>query len=117
MFYQYGDVKLEMNLEYRFKLFWMIEGALFVDAGNIWSLAYDKEDEDPKKLFDFSRFYNEIAIGSGVGLRMDFDFFVFRFDYGFKVYDPSISGGNKWPGISALSLGEKTLSFGIGYPF
>jgi len=112
--YQYGDVKLEMNIEYRFKLFWMIEGALFADAGNIWSLA---KNEVPEKELDFSRFYKEIAIGSGVGLRMDFTFFVFRFDFGFKIYDPSISNGSRWLGMSAINFKDMTFNFGIGYPF
>ncbi len=113
--YQYGDIKLEMNLEYRFKMFWVVEGALFADAGNIWSLA--KYETVEEKKFDLNRFYKEIALGGGIGLRMDFSFFIIRFDYGFKVYDPAIHNGSKWPGISALSWGEKTISFGIGYPF
>ena len=115
--YQYGDIKLEMNLEYRFKLFWMIEGALFADAGNIWSLA---ENDAEEKKFDFSRFYKEIALGTGVGLRMDFSFFVFRFDFGVKLYDPSIKDKSKWLGMDTFSKdkgGGITVNFGIGYPF
>lgn len=112
--YQYGDIKLEMNMEYRFKMFWVIEGALFADAGNIWSIARNEEEN---KKFDFNRFYKEIAIGSGFGLRLDFSFFVFRFDFGVKVYDPSITGKSKWPGMDALKWGEMTFNFGIGYPF
>lgn len=115
--YQYGDIKLEMNLEYRFKMFWVVEGALFIDAGNIWSLA-EYEQLDVKK-FQIDRFYKEIAIGSGVGLRLDFSFFVFRFDFGFKLYDPSISDGSRWLGMSAFNFKENkiTFNFGIGYPF
>jgi|GEM_PF-101379 len=113
--YQYGDVKLEMNLEYRFKLFWMIEGALFADAGNIWSLA--KNETDESKKFDFNRFYKEIALAGGLGFRLDFTFFVFRFDFGIKLYDPSISDGSKWLGMSAFNKDQWTFNFGIGYPF
>ncbi len=113
--YQYGDLKIEMNLEYRFKLFWMVEGALFADAGNIWSLAKDEPVESKK--FDKDRFYKEIALGGGFGLRLDFSFFVFRFDFGFKLYDPGISDGSRWVGMSAFDKDEWTFNFGIGYPF
>ena len=113
--YQYGDVKLEVNLEYRFKLFWMIEGALFADAGNIWSLAKDETDETKK--FAFNRFYKEIALAGGLGLRLDFTFFVFRFDFGLKLYDPSISDASKWIDMSAFKKDQWTFNFGIGYPF
>ncbi len=118
--YQYGDVKLEMNLEYRFKMFWMFEGALFVDAGNIWSLAYNKQDEAEEKKFNFNRFYKEIAIGSGIGLRMDFDFFVFRFDFGYKVFDPTVietKDTKRWFNWNKKLKENLSFSFGIGYPF
>jgi hypothetical protein len=113
--YQYGDVKLEMNLEYRFKLFWMIEAGLFADAGNIWSIAKN-ETEDSKK-FHLNRFFKEIALGIGAGLRFDFSFFVFRFDFGFRQYDPAISDGSKWLGWSGFKEENWTFNFGIGYPF
>jgi len=113
--YQYGDLKLEMNLEYRFKLFWMVEGALFADAGNIWSLA--KNDTITARKFDISRFPKEIALGGGFGLRLDFSFFVFRFDFGFKFYDPSISDKSRWIGMDAFKKDQWTFNFGIGYPF
>ena len=114
--YQYGDVKLEMNLEYRFKMFWMVDGALFVDAGNIWSLS-QKDTIDSKK-FKMNSFYRELGIGTGFGLRLDFSFFVFRFDFGIKLRDPSIPEGNsKWLGMSAFDHEQWTFNFGIGYPF
>ncbi len=113
--YQYGDLKLEMNLEYRFKLFWMVEGALFADAGNIWSLS--KYEPIPEKKFELDRFYKELALGGGLGFRLDFTFFVFRFDFGFKLYDPSIPDGSKWLGMSAFEKDQWTFNFGIGYPF
>jgi hypothetical protein len=113
--YQYGDVKLEMNVEYRFKLFWMIEAALFADAGNIWSIT-NYELDDTKK-FHLDRFYKEIALGVGIGLRFDFSFFVFRFDFGFRQYDPSISDGSRWLGLSGFKKRNRAFNFGIGYPF
>jgi hypothetical protein len=115
LLYQYGDVKLEMNLEYRFKLFWMIEAALFADAGNIWSIS--KYEPNESKKFKFDRFYKEIALGVGAGLRFDFSFFVIRFDFGFRQYDPSISDGSKWLGLSGFKGDNWTFNFGIGYPF
>jgi hypothetical protein len=119
--YQYGDLKLEMNIEYRFKLFWMIEAALFADAGNIWTISNKKSEETAEayeaKKFHLNKFYKEIALGAGLGLRFDFDFFIFRFDFGFRQYDPSISGGSKWLGMDCFKKNNWTFNFGIGYPF
>jgi outer membrane protein assembly factor BamA len=113
--YQYGDIKLEMNLEYRFKLFWMFKGALFADAGNIWSLS--KYSNDPRKDFRFDKFYKEIALGTGVGLRMDFSFFIIRFDFGLKLHNPALPEGERWIGIKKFGDNDWTFNFGIGYPF
>lgn len=84
-FYQQGDVKLEFNVEYRFPLFWLIEGALFVDAGNVWTL---KADQKRPKSNITSSFYNQMAIGAGYGIRFDFDYFNIRFDFGYKLRNP-----------------------------
>lgn len=111
---QLGDFKLEMNLEYRFDMFWLIEGALFLDAGNIWNIS--REDERDEALFKFNRFYKEIAVGTGFGTRLDFSFFVFRVDFGVKLINPALE--NRW----ALEGGkieyeDWMLNVGIGYPF
>ncbi|UCH15395.1 MAG: BamA/TamA family outer membrane protein, partial [Bacteroidales bacterium] len=82
-----ADIKLEANIEYRFKLFWKLEGALFLDMGNIW--AINPKDERPGSLFDFKDFYEDIAIGTGFGARFDFSFFIIRLDFGFKLRDPA----------------------------
>ncbi|MBN2756344.1 MAG: BamA/TamA family outer membrane protein [Bacteroidales bacterium] len=113
--YQYGDIKLEMNLEYRFHMFWMIEGAVFADVGNIWTI--DNYDDNENKKFSFSDFYKELAFGTGVGLRIDLSFFIFRFDFGFKMYDPVIEDKSKWLGTDAFEWSNTTFNFGIGYPF
>jgi len=113
--YQYGDIKLEMNVEYRFKLFWMLEGALFLDAGNIWSL--NKYETDSRKTFSFNRFYKEIALGTGVGFRFDFSFFVIRFDFGLKLHNPALAEGERWLNVSKFQDRDWTFNFGIGYPF
>jgi len=113
--YQYGDIKLEMNLEYRFHLFWMVEGALFTDVGNIWSL--DVYDNTENKDFSFKDFYKDLAVGTGFGVRADLDFFIFRFDFGFKMHDPAIVNGSKWIGLKAFTYKNMAFNFGIGYPF
>ena len=113
---QTGDIKLEANLEYRFKLFWLLEGALFVDAGNIWAIT--QNDERQGALFEFDKFYKDIAIGSGIGARFDFSYFVFRLDLGIKTRDPSAIEGKKWIlGARKLTSDDLTLNLGIGYPF
>jgi outer membrane protein assembly factor BamA len=119
-----GDIKLEGNLEYRFKLFWILEGALFVDAGNIWAIREDVNR--PGAVFTWNSFYKEIAIGTGFGIRMDFSFFIFRFDLGVKVRDPSVSadqGNSRWvifnrpSGAQYKSGYFTTFHLAIGYPF
>ncbi|MDH6358525.1 BamA/TamA family outer membrane protein [Parabacteroides sp. PF5-9] len=114
--YQVGDVRLDVNMEYRTKLFWKFELAAYLDAGNVWTIRHYKEDQ-PDGNFDFSRFYKEIAVSYGLGLRMDFDFFLIRFDTGFKAYDPQQSGSRKWA-IKDPNFGHNfAWHFAVGYPF
>ncbi len=89
-----SDMKLEANLEYRFKIFWVVEGAWFFDAGNIWSINSDDKREGGQ--FSFKNFYKEVAVGTGLGLRLDFDFFLLRTDFGLKLRDPSLQEGKRW---------------------
>lgn len=84
-----GDIKLELNIEYRGTLYRSFKYALFVDAGNIWLSR--KADDMPGADFSFKRFYKEIAVDVGAGLRLDFDFFVIRIDYAVPIYDPTRS--------------------------
>ncbi len=113
---QTADIKLEGNVEYRFKLFWLINGALFVDAGNIWAIT--KNDERPGALFKLDQFYRDIAVGTGFGTRFDFSFFIFRLDLGMKLRDPARKEGDKWIiGNQKLGRSDFTLNIGIGYPF
>ena len=115
---QVGDIRLDMNLEYRTKLFWKFEMAAYVDAGNIWT--FHEDASHPKANFDFSRFYKEIAFSYGLGLRADFNFFVLRFDTGMKAYDPQQRGGKKWaiknPNFNSRT-GNFAWHFAVGYPF
>lgn len=113
---QSSDIKLEANLEYRFKLFWLMEGAFFLDAGNIW--AINGKDNRAGAVFKLDEFYKQIAVGSGLGLRFDFTFFLFRLDLGLKMRDPSLPSGKRFiPGNYPINGDQLNLSFAIGYPF
>ncbi len=111
----HGDIKLLANIEYRRNLFWVVEGALFVDIGNIWSI--DKNDSRKGAYFQKDSFYKDLIIGTGLGVRLDFSFFVLRVDMGIKIKDPTLSVGSKWLGKKALKWDEISFNFGIGYPF
>lgn len=113
---QTGDMRLEANLEYRFPLFWNFEGALFADAGNVWNIKDNKDEEQTREgLFEFNNFYRHIALDWGAGLRLDLSFVLLRLDLGIKLYDPST---NDWKGpASMLKKGNYALQFGVGYPF
>ncbi|MFM2394961.1 MAG: hypothetical protein RLZZ546_2944, partial [Bacteroidota bacterium] len=82
-----SDIKIEANLEYRFGIWWVIEGALFMDAGNIWAIKAANQNG----IFKFNKFYNEIAVSTGFGLRWNFDYFIIRFDTGIKLRDPYVT--------------------------
>jgi outer membrane protein assembly factor BamA len=114
-----SDMKLEANLEYRFKIFWVVEGAWFFDAGNIWSI--NKDDKRDGGDFSFKRFYKEIAFGTGLGLRLDFDFFIFRTDFGLKLYDPALPEDKRWVVQNdkkfIFNSSNWAFNIGIGYPF
>jgi outer membrane protein assembly factor BamA len=114
---QTADIKLEANAEYRFKLFWILEGALFVDAGNIWT--FNEDASRPGAWFRFNKFFNDIAVGTGTGLRFDFSFVTARIDMGMKLRDPSISNGSRWILMSRRYNFRDDFAFvlGIGYPF
>ena len=108
-----ANFKLAANLEYRFPLFGNLKGALFIDAGNIWNL-WDNV-QDPASKWEGWQDLEEIAIGSGFGLRYDFDFFVFRFDTAFKTYNPVLPRADRWG--SEYALNKAVFNVGINYPF
>jgi outer membrane protein assembly factor BamA len=111
---QSGDIKLEANAEYRFTMIGPFEGALFVDMGNIWSL----KDNRPGTEFSFLKFYKEIAIGTGFGLRYDFSFVIIRADLGMKLHDPTLNEGSRWIHTGNLLKKDNiNVAFAIGYPF
>ena len=105
-----GDISLEANIEYRFDLFGFIEGALFADVGNIWNI---KENEARPGSGFSSKFLSELAIGTGIGLRLDLSFFVIRFDFAVPIKDPEFPIGDRW----TFDIRRINLNVGIGYPF
>lgn len=118
---QTGDIKLEANIEYRMRLFWKIEGALFVDAGNIWTLR-----EEPERLgaaFKAGEFIKQIALGYGLGVRLNLGFFILRLDAGLRLHDPaksadpSLTEAHWIPFERPLGRQDWALHFGVGYPF
>lgn len=112
---QVGDIRLDLNLEYRTKLFWKFEMAAYLDAGNIWTIRPYPDQVGGN--FDFSRFYKEIAFSYGLGLRLDFDFFLLRFDTGMKAYNPQETGSKRWAITKPNFRDNFAWHFAVGYPF
>ncbi len=108
-----ANLKLAFSVEHRFNLFGDFNGAIFVDAGNIWNALDDVKDENA--IFkDFSSL-GDIGIGAGFGIRYDFSFFVVRFDIGFKAHDPSYKDENRW--FNDFNFTNAVYNIGINYPF
>ncbi|MCH6233491.1 BamA/TamA family outer membrane protein [Cognataquiflexum rubidum] len=119
-FEQPGEILFEGMFEFRSKIYGYFDGAFFIDVGNTWTFNVDTSR--PGANFEFNRFYKEIAVGTGVGLRMDFDFLVVRLDMGIKAFDPARKPGQRYildsffrdfPG----QRGQTVFNIGIGYPF
>lgn len=109
--FQIGELKIEGNLEYRFDITKLFEGAAFIDAGNVWILS--KDENRPNAEINAGKFWKDIAIGVGIGLRLDFNFFLIRFDVASKLKDP----GSDTPEKIDLKWEQQTYNLGIGYPF
>ena len=110
-----GDIKLDLNLEYRTHLFWKLNGAAFVDAGNVWTIR--NREMQPEGLFKFNRFYKQLAVAYGLGLRFDLDFLIIRFDGGMKAINPMYTGRDRYPIISPDFKRDFAFHFAVGYPF
>jgi len=131
-----GDILIEFNAEYRFDLIELLEGAIFVDAGNIWTINADPSR--PGADFEANRFLSEIAYGAGAGARLNFDFFLIRFDLALQIKDPSLDRGERWlfqpkeeynsyiDNLNSDRASDQQLNYykwrwnfniGIGYPF
>ncbi len=112
--YQCGDIRLDLNLEYRCKLFWVLELGAFIDCGNVWTIK--EYENQPGGVFKFSKFFEQLALSYGLGLRMDFTYFLVRFDVGMKAHNPA-SGQEHWPLVHPSLKRDAELHFSIGYPF
>lgn len=110
-----GDIKLDMNVEYRTHLFWKLNGAAFIDAGNVWTLK-DRYSDSTGQFF-FKRFYKEIAVSYGLGIRFDLDFLILRFDGGMKAINPMKTGVDRYPLIKPDFSRDFAFHFAVGYPF
>jgi outer membrane protein assembly factor BamA len=108
-----ANLKLAFSTEFRFRIGGNLYSAFFLDAGNIWNVLDNVEDEN--YTFNGLSSLKDIAIGSGIGFRYDFDFFVFRFDLGYKTYDPARETQDRW--FRGINFGKTVLNFGINYPF
>ena len=112
--FQCGDIRFDVNLEYRAKLFWVVELGLFLDAGNIWTIK-DYESQ-PGGVFKFNKFYEQIAAAYGAGIRLDFKYFLVRVDMGMKAHNPAM-GQEKWPLTHPNFKRDSEFHFSVGYPF
>lgn len=108
-----ANMKIALSGEFRFKILGELKGALFADAGNIWNVYDNVVDE--KSTFTGFKSLKDSALGSGFGLRYDLSFFVLRFDFGFKTYNPANNPGKKW--FREYNFANSVLNFGINYPF
>lgn len=111
---QCGDIRLIMSAEMRTKLIWVLEFAAFIDAGNIWTIH--NYPNQPGGMFYFNKFYKQLAASYGVGLRLDFTYFLVRFDMGMKAHNPAM-GAVAWPLIHPRWHRDSSFHFSIGYPF
>ena len=110
-----GNIKLDLNLEYRTFLFWKLNGAAFIDAGNIWNLPGKGLSSEGN--FNFVNFYKELAVSYGLGIRFDLDFLILRFDAGMKAVNPMYKGRDKFPITSPNFKRDFAFHFAVGYPF
>ena len=108
-----ANLKIALNLEYRFPIAGDVKGALFADAGNIWNV-FDSET-NPDAIFTGFSSLGDLALGTGVGLRYDFTYFVFRLDVGFKTYNPAKVGSDRW--FDGYNFKQAAFNIGINYPF
>lgn len=113
---QTGDMKLDLNLEYRTYLFWKFNGAMFIDAGNIWTLR--QYDEQPGGQFRFNEFYKQIAVSYGLGLRLNFDYFILRLDAAMRAIDPAYETQQEHYAVFHPKFSRDfTIHFAVGLPF
>ena len=108
-----ANMKLSFSAEYRFNITGKLNGAIFTDMGNIWNVLDNVTD--PKSKFSGINSLKDTAIGAGIGARYDFNFFIFRFDLGFKTYNPAYETSERW--FRDYNFGRSVINIGINYPF
>ena len=108
-----ANMKIAFNIEYRFGLFGKLDGAIFTDIGNIWNVFDDTQD--PRRTFDGFNDLNELAIGSGFGIRYNLGYFVLRLDMGLKAYNPVLDSNDRW--MTDFKLNKAVFNIGLNYPF
>jgi outer membrane protein assembly factor BamA len=109
-----GDIQMEANIELRFPVYSFIKSALFADIGNIW--LYKEQESYPNGNFELNRFYKELAVDIGLGLRLDFNFFILRVDFAIPLRDPAKPENERWI-VDEWQFSDFIINFGIGYPF
>ena len=112
---QLGDMKLEANIELRFPIWGMLHGATFFDAGNIWYIDRKELAYSDSSVFHFNNFYKQLALNTGIGLRLDIKFAILRLDWGIQLHNPNNPEGQRW--IHNFKWKNTSLNFGVGYPF
>lgn len=113
---QTGDIKLDLNAEYRTSLFWKFQGAIFIDAGNIWTIR--NYEEQPGGQFKLDEFYKQIAVAYGLGIRLNFDYFILRFDMGMKAVNPAYENSKEhWAIVHPKFSRDFDFHFAVGLPF
>ena len=113
---QTGDMKLDLNVEWRTFLFWKLNGALFVDAGNNWTIR--SYADQPGGQFKINEFYKQIAVAYGMGLRLNFDYFILRFDFGMKAVNPAYETRREhYPLLYPNFSRDLSFHFAVGMPF
>lgn len=112
---QSGEIKLLANIEYRFPITYKTYGAVFLDAGNVWLL--NEDESRPGGKFEFDKFLNDFAIGSGLGLRVDITYFIVRIDFAFPLRKPNLPKSENWIFNNGSFFGDYIFSLAIGYPF
>ena len=112
---QMGDMKLEANLEFRFPIWGIFQGATFFDVGNIWYIKRKGVEYPEGSVFSAKNFYKQLAFNTGIGLRLDIQFAILRLDWGIRLHDPNQPAGQRW--IHNFKWKNTSLNFGVGYPF
>ena len=112
---QVGNMKLEANLEFRFPIWGMFNGALFFDAGNVWMVRQKNREYTSGSVFHIRNFYEQLGFNTGLGVRIDISFAILRFDWGIRLHDPNQPAHQRW--IHNFRFKNTALNFGVGYPF